>query len=40
MEGSELLSAQERNLCGVLGLVPQHYLIIKERLIREAFTRG
>ena len=40
MPGFELLSQQERLLCGTLQMVPQHYLMIKERLIRECFTRG
>jgi hypothetical protein len=40
MPGHELLSPQERLLCSTLQLLPQHYLMIKERLIRECFTRG
>lgn len=40
MPGHELLSSQERLLCATLQLLPQHYLMIKERLIRECFTRG
>lgn len=40
MPGSELLSGQEKLLCTTLQLLPQHYLMIKERLIRECFTRG
>lgn len=35
MPGHELLSSQERVLCSTLQLLPQHYLMIKERLIRE-----
>jgi len=40
MPGGDLLSSQERALCSTLRLLPQHYLMIKERLIRECFTRG
>jgi len=40
MPGHELLSTQERHLCSTLQLLPQHYFMIKERLIRECFTRG
>jgi hypothetical protein len=35
MPGQELLSHQEKLLCSTLQLLPQHYLMIKERLIRE-----
>jgi hypothetical protein len=35
MPGHELLSGQEKLLCSTLQLLPQHYLMIKERLIRE-----
>jgi hypothetical protein len=34
VEGFALLSEQERKLCSELALIPQHYMIIKERLIR------
>ena len=40
MPGHDLLSNQEKLLCTTLQLLPQHYLMIKERLIRECFTRG
>lgn len=40
VEGSELLSEQERDLCSQLGLIPQHYMITKERMIHESYTRG
>lgn len=33
--GMELLSSQEKQLCATLQILPQHYLMIKERLIRE-----
>jgi hypothetical protein len=40
LEGYELLSTEERKLCSELRLIPAHYFVIKERLLREAFTRG
>ncbi len=39
MPGNELLSPQERVLVSTLQLVPQHYLMLKERLIREVRRR-
>ncbi len=40
LEGADLLSADEKKLCSELRLLPQHYFVVKERLIREAFLRG
>jgi len=40
MEGVELLSAAERQLCSELRLIPQHYLTIKERIVRECVAHG
>jgi hypothetical protein len=34
MEGFALLNEHERKLCSELALIPQHYMVIKERLIR------
>ena len=39
-EGYELLSNQEKELCLELELIPQHYIMIKERLIKESYARG
>ena len=36
--GIELLSSHEKQLCVTLQMLPQHYLMIKERLIREVTT--
>ena len=40
MEGVEMLSKQETQLCATLHLIPQHYMVIKERLLRESYSRG
>ena len=40
MEGSDLLSAAERTLCTELRLAPQHYTVIKERILRECVAQG
>lgn len=40
LDGYELLSTEERKLCSELRLIPAHYFVIKERLLREGFTRG
>jgi transcriptional adapter 2-alpha len=40
LEGFDLLSSVEKQLCTELRLLPQHYMLIKERLIKECFTRG
>ena len=39
-DGYSMLSETERKLCTELQLTPQHYLLIKERLVRESYTRG
>lgn len=36
--GTDLLSSHEKQLCATLQMLPQHYLMIKERLIREVST--
>lgn len=40
MEGVSLLSVAERELCQELLLAPQHYLVVKERIVREAIKHG
>jgi transcriptional adapter 2-alpha len=40
MEGLDLLSASERQLCSELRLIPRHYLIVKEAMLDECFRRG
>ena len=40
MEGVQLLSQAEQILCVELHLIPAHYLVIKERLIRESIAHG
>ena len=38
--GAELLSAKEKELCSELRLLPKHYMVIKDTLIRESFRLG
>lgn len=38
--GVELLSQREKELCTVLRLLPKHYLVIKDALLRESFRQG
>lgn len=40
IEGADLLSETEKDLCSQLGLIPQHYMIIKEKMTHESYTRG
>ncbi|GFH28208.1 uncharacterized protein HaLaN_26661 [Haematococcus lacustris] len=40
MPGVNLLSAQERELCSVLRLLPVHYLAMKDMMLREADKHG
>jgi transcriptional adapter 2-alpha len=40
MEGVQLLSKAEQLLCTELHLIPAHYMVIKERLIRESVAHG
>jgi transcriptional adapter 2-alpha len=36
----DLLSSVERDLCSALRLLPAHYLVIKDVLVRESFRLG
>eukprot|EP01006_Ploeotia_vitrea_P041768 TRINITY_DN66571_c6_g1_i2.p1 TRINITY_DN66571_c6_g1~~TRINITY_DN66571_c6_g1_i2.p1 ORF type:complete len:719 (+),score=379.88 TRINITY_DN66571_c6_g1_i2:58-2214(+) len=40
MEDIELLSDLERKLCSELRMIPRHYIIIKDALLRECFKHG
>ena len=40
MDGAELLSPTEVRLCEELRIVPRHYSMIKEQIIRECYQRG
>jgi transcriptional adapter 2-alpha len=40
LAGVELLSEKERQLCLTLQLIPQHYLSIKNKLIKEILAKG
>uniref|UniRef100_K3X7P8 Transcriptional adapter n=1 Tax=Globisporangium ultimum (strain ATCC 200006 / CBS 805.95 / DAOM BR144) TaxID=431595 RepID=K3X7P8_GLOUD len=38
--GSHLLTPQEKDLCSKLKLLPKHYLVIKDALVRECYRLG
>ena len=38
--GVELLSEKEKNLCQTLRLLPKHYIVVKDTLIRESLRLG
>ena len=38
--GAELLTPKEKDLCSELRLLPKHYMVIKDTLIRESFRLG
>ena len=38
--GVELLSDKEKNLCQMLRLLPKHYIVVKDTLIRESLRLG
>ncbi|KAK8800036.1 hypothetical protein WA588_002854 [Blastocystis sp. NMH] len=40
MEGADLLTPEERRLCGLMHLVPKHYLAIKSNIIQECCKNG